>query len=538
MSKYNSKVTPSMAKNEMGEQAYVMSEKENLVSSVLTTFLQGSYYETENEEVKKIKKAAEACDPLFVAKTALYARQQANMRSVSHLLAADLAPRVSGSEWGKNFYERIVIRPDDISEILACYFQGSDKLPHAMRKGFKAAFEKFDPYQLDKYKMKKKSVSLVDQLNLLHPKPWSLKLDGAYADLVDNGGKNLHTMYESKILEKEMSKAGTKQGDKKENKAEAIEAVLDNVEGMPMMNLLRNLRNIFINAPDQVEEACKQLTNPEKVKKSRLLPFRFASAYEEIERLRYAGESKGITFESDRDFKMSPEEFALKKHQLVVALEDALELSCQNIPELEGRTAVLIDHSGSVRGDGGGSGRVSAFSETTTAMIGNLFGNLLAAKQKDTYIGLFGDDLLHYSYNRKEGVLTNTFASFELGDKCGPATENGLYKFLNTCVLEKTKVDNLIIFSDMVIGDGFRGPWDSTSIWSEPFQELFKRFKRVNPNCFVVCVNMRSTSGKSVFHRSMNLVEIAGWSDKVFDIIASNKKGYKAIIEEIESIQL
>lgn len=538
MSKYNAKVTPSMERNEMGEKAYVLSPKENLVSSVLTTFLQGSYYETENEEVTKIKKAAEACDPLFVAKTALYARQQANMRSVSHLLAADLAPRVSGKDWGKNFYERVVVRPDDISEILACYFQGSDKLPHAMRKGFKAAFEKFDTYQLDKYKMKKRQVSLVDQLNLLHPHPRTSALDGAYADLVDNGGKNLHTMYESKILEKEMSKAGTKQGDKKENKAEAIETVLDNVKGMPMMNLLRNLRNIFINAPDQIEEACKQLTNPKKVQSSRLLPFRFATAYAEIEKLKYEGKSEGITFESERDFKMTPDEFHDKKEQLLSAIEEALELSCQNIPELEGRTAVLIDHSGSVRGGAGGSSRVSAFSKTTTAMIGNLFANLFVAKQKDTYVGMFGDRLIPYRYDRSKGVLENTLESYKSGNKCGPATENGLYEFLNTCVKDKTRVDNLIIFSDMVIGAGYSAGWDRTSRWAESFQDLFKRFKRMNPDCFVVCINMKSTSGKSVFHRSMNLVEIAGWSDKVFDIIASNKKGYKAIIEEIESIQL
>ena len=46
MSKYNTKSIPEMAVNEMGELAYVMSEKENLVSSVLTTFMTRSYYET------------------------------------------------------------------------------------------------------------------------------------------------------------------------------------------------------------------------------------------------------------------------------------------------------------------------------------------------------------------------------------------------------------------------------------------------------------------------------------------------------------
>ena len=81
-----------------------------------------------------------------------------------------------------------------------------------MRKGFKKALEKFDIYQLDKYKMTRKSISLIDLFNLLHPKASGKKAE-AYADIIKNRGKNLHTMYESRILEKEMTAAGQKQGD-------------------------------------------------------------------------------------------------------------------------------------------------------------------------------------------------------------------------------------------------------------------------------------------------------------------------------------
>jgi hypothetical protein len=36
----------------------------------------------------------------------------------------------------------------------------------------------------------------------------------------------------------------------------------------------------------------------------------------------------------------------------------------------------------------------------------------------------------------------------------------------------------------------------------------------------------------------MNVVQVAGWSDKIFNIIETNTKGYGAIIKEIEAIQL
>lgn len=541
MGKFNGKPKPKTGINEMGEVAYTATAKEELVSRVLTTFVTSSYYEKEDDVVRAIKTAAANCDPLFVAKTAIYARQKGNMRSSSHLLASILPNRIAGTEWAKNFYERIVVRPDDISEILSAYYVHNKSLPNAMRKGFKKAFEKFDPYQLDKYKMNNRSISLVDLVNLLHPTPHG-KMKKAYEDLVLTKGKNLHTMYESKILEKERSAAGkTKQKDVAEAKAEAISTVLDNPAGMPIMNLLRNLRAILIDAPDKVEEACRQLTVRDKILKSRLLPFRFATAYQEIEKLTYGqcyDKGGSISFESDRKGQVSEVEFVSLKGRILGALETAINISCENIPELEGNVAILIDHSGSVRGDGGGHSRVSPFSETTTAMIGNLFGCMMAYKQKDTYIGLFGDKLIATPINRDEGVLGNAASTFREGAKCGGATENGLYEFLETCIKERKKIDNLIIFSDMVIGSGGYGPWDMSSRYKRSFKDVFDDFRKLNPQCHTACVNIRATSGKSVFHRSMNVTEISGWSTSVFDIIASNAKGYKAIIEEIEAIQL
>lgn len=543
MSKYNKKTEPVMVTNEMGEKAYSLSDKENLISSVLTTFITSSYYESEDEVVSKILSAAKRCDPLFVAKTAIYARKVANMRSSSHLLAGSLASRVTGKEWAKNFYEQIIVRPDDITEILSYYYTHNSKLPHAMRKGFKKAFEKFDAYQLDKYKMRDKQFSIIDLMNLLHPAP-SYKMRSAYKDLVENKGKNLHTMYESKILEKEMSEAGkNKQSekDKDEAKTEAIENVLSNLKGMPIFNLLRNLRNIFIYSPKSIDEVCRQLTIENKVLKSRLLPFRFASAYEEIEKLEYSDRRSDseITFESEKTYKMSKEEFDNKKKQLLEAIEKALEISCQNIDCLEGNTAILIDHSGSVRGDVGGSSRVSQFSKTTCAAIGNLFGAMLAYKQKDTYIGLFGDRLISCPINREERVLDFARSTFKKGSECGPSTENGLYHFLESCIRDKKRIDNLVIFSDMVIGKTGSAGWDYTSTYRKAsFQDLFKQFRKVNPQCVAVCVNIRSTSGKSVFNRNLNVLEVSGWSNSIFDTIKNNCKGYKAIIDEIESIQL
>lgn len=554
MSKFNKKsegVKPTEI-NEMGAAAFKLNEKEELVSTVMTTFLHDSYYEKEHEIVNRIIDKLDKVDPLFAAKLAIYARNNGNMRSVTHLIAAYIVRSATGTEWAKRFYNKIVVRPDDMSEILSCYGNLNEmeltnkslrKIPNAIKKGFKEALERLDAYQIDKYKMNSRQVKLIDLVNLLHPTPTQKNAE-AYKRLMN--GESLADLYDSKVLEKEMSKAGhtaKTTEEKREVKQEAISAVLDNVKGMPIFNLLRNLRNIILYAPNRVDDAIEQLTTKQKVLNSRLLPFRFATAYEEIEKMPYSGKtpSTAIAFESDIDsVTVSCKEFDTIKTKVLDAIEKALEYSCENIPDLEGNTAILVDDSSSMRGDTGGSSRVSAFSKVNSSMIGHLFASMFAWKQKDVYIGLFGNRLIPVKVDRSKRMLDFNKWSYQEGGRCGGSTEAGIYEFLRQCIKEKKKVDNVIVFSDCQIGDGAQTSWygHSGSERSVGFQKLFKDFKKINPMCnFVVC-NIRQVNGNSVFHKSQRILNIAGWSDKIFDIITSNCKGFDAMIKEIEAIEI
>lgn len=555
MSKYNAKaegVKPTVV-NAMGENAYQLSAKEELVSTCMTTFLSGDhYYETEKEVVNRIVNKLNEVDPLFAAKLALYVRNEGNLRSVSHLIAATIAKRASGTEWSKRFYNKIVVRPDDMSEILSAYavqnkmdLKKIRKIPNAIKKGFKTALERLDAYQIDKYKMNSRQVKMLDLVNLFHPKG-TQRNQQAYHNLVN--GESLAGLYASKVLEKEMTKAGQKtQGksvqEKEAAKKEAIENVLSNVKGMPIMNLLRNLRNIILYVPKSVDDACAQLTNETAVLNSRLLPFRFATAYEEIEKMSFSDKKSdtSIAFEEDYNNQtITATEFAKLKEKVLDAIEDALQISCQNIPELEGNTAILIDHSGSVRGDGGGSSRVSAFSKTTTAMIGNLFGSMMAYRQKNVYIGLFGDRLIPVKIDRSQRLLDFNKRSFDKGANCGGGTEQGIYDFFRQAVREKKKIDNIIVFSDCQIGSSGSTSWYGTSGTerSATFQDLIKQFRKINPLCNIIVVDIHNTRGNNVFYKPERVLNIAGWSANIFDVIKSNTKGFGAILKEIEAIEI
>lgn len=559
MGKFNTKnegVKPTET-NFMGENAFEMEAKDNLVSTVMTTFLTDSYYEKEKPIVYRICGSIDDVDPLFAAKLAIYTRNKGNMRSVTHLIAAYITKYVSGKDWAKRFYNKIVVRPDDMTEILSAYakingmsLKKIKKIPNAMKKGFKESLECLSPYQIDKYKMNNRAIKLVDLVRLFHPKG-NENNSIAYEKLIK--GESLEDLYNAKILEKELTKAGqsTKElteEDKLSAKREAITSVLTNVSGMPIMNLLRNLRNILLYAPNMVDEACKQLTIENKILNSRLLPFRFATAYSEIEKMTFSLEeellSNDIQFESDVEKQISSkEEFNEKKKQILNAIETALEISCSNIPTLEGNTAILIDDSGSMRGSSYNSGtsRVSAFSNTNNSKIAHLFASMVAYKQKDVYIGMFGDELIQVPMKRDMKLLDYSEWSYNEGEKCGGATEAGIYEFMRKAVDEKKKIDNVIVFSDCQIGNGrYFTSWYGTDSVDrrDNFHELFNRFRKINPNAnFIVC-NLKQHGKTSVFDKSQRILNIAGWSDKIFDVITSGTKGFEAMIKEIEAIEI
>lgn len=568
MAKFNEKKTVKQPEsvNFMGEKAFLLKPKEEFVSSIMTTFLskEGSYYESSNEEVKRILSLLDKIDPLFACKAAIYVRENGNMRSISHLIGAALANYISGQEYAKRFYNKLIVRPDDMSEIVSAYanlngmgLNDLKKIPNSIKKGFKEALERLDAYQIDKYKMRNREVSLIDLVRLFHPKATQKNAE-AYKRLIE--GKSLADLYSSKILEKEMTKAGQKtkdmtEKDKVEAKKEAITTVINNVKGMPVMNLLRNLRNILLYAPDKVTEACEQLTIKDKIMNSRLLPFRFATAYSEIEKMSYYTEisstKSSIQFEDEKSSSLCSEnEFRRNKEMVLNAIEKALEISCLNIPKLEGNVAILVDDSGSMRGDAGGSSRVSAFSKTSTSMIAHLFASMVKYRQDNVYLGLFGDKLINVPVKRNMRLLDYTKWTFEKGGECGGATETGIYDFIRQVVKEKKKIDNVIVFSDCQIGSihtkGYYGGYSEFTAWyghnssdrGKHFHELFKEFRKINPNANFIVVNLRQSGSTSVFDKSQRILNIAGWSDKIFDVITSQCKGWDAMIKEIESIEI
>ena len=483
MSKFNttSPKSKTLTENLAGGQAYSQSNELALVSLLLTSFVNDQFYRNAQTSLDELRKLSEKVkDKEFVAKAAIFARDRFGMRSITHALAGELTSQLNGVEWGKNFYDKVVVRVDDMTEIMSYYLayktsKDSPKFPNALKKGFAKAFDKFDGYQLAKYKGDNKEVKLIDLVNIVHPVP-TFRNKEALESLVKGELKNTQT-WESKLSQ--AGQVAESEEDLTKLKSDAWSELITGRK-IGYFALLKNLRNIITQSPGSVKAACELLVDERMIKNSRVLPFRFSTAYEEISKI---GSSKEV-----RD--------------VLMAINQALDISVCNVPKFDGETLVVMDVSGSM------SGRPSE--------IASLFGAILA-KTNNCDVMTFSNDAKYMSYNPMDSVMTIR-SSFRFSG--GGTNFKAIFDRANK------KYDRVIILSDM---QGWMG-------YTSPASEFSKYKSKFGANPFVYSWDLAGMG--TLQFPEQNVFALAGFSDKVFDIMKLMEIDKKALFNEIKAIQL
>jgi len=334
--KFNQKATEPNTTNYMGGKAYTLTPAMELYTAVVATMLDNSYYEKANDRLERIQKLVTENDPVFVAKLAVYTREKMYLRSAPVVLAVELAKHHKGDDLVSKLTNRIVQRADEITEVLSYYAVSNNrqgvkklgKLSKQIQKGLAMAFQKFDEYQFAKYN-RDSAVKLRDAMFLVHPKAENDAQQALFERIISD---NLQTPY---TWETQLSALGNQEFasevEKQQAKALLWEELMESGK-IGYMATLRNLRNICLQGTAKaLELALNLITNETQVKKSKQLPFRYLSAYSEIEKI----DEKSLVF---------PEKKA-RIADILKAIEKAVSYSIDNLPNLEGRTLILTDNS-------------------------------------------------------------------------------------------------------------------------------------------------------------------------------------------------
>lgn len=491
-------------KNHEGAKAYAMTPELELYTAVVTASLSDTNYEKQDERVDRIVQLIGKVTPEFVARLAVYTRTVMHLRSIPLLLLVELAKVHNGDDLVARAVEKTVIRADEIMELLMCYQwrnPSSDprkklgKLSRQIQNGLQRSFNHFDEYQFAKYDRDNLEVKLRDALFLVHPKAKDEQQQALFDKIVN---RQLETPY---TWETELSTLGQQQYESDEQKKKAFgekwEELIDSGK-LGYMAMMRNLRNMLqsdVSLP-QMMDVASRLSNAEQVAKSKQLPFRYLSAYREIEKVDNVHTA-----------------------MLLTALENAVKASVHNLEGFDADIRVLLaaDVSGSMQHP------VSPRSTVQNFDIGILLSMLLKSKCKSVVSGIFGDTwkVINLPQNN---ILANTLEMNRREGEVGYST-NG-YKVIEWLIREKMPMDKVMIFTDCQM-------WDSDSRYNgyqeKEIKGYWHTYKSMFPEAKLYLFDLAGYGQMPLSLVEKDVYLIAGWSKRIFEVLSAIDNGEDAL---------
>ena len=364
--------------NHEGSVVHKLDTLETLFSKVLGSFFgESTFYEkrTAESDFKEIQRLISEIPDEDIEYALKVARIGREYNMIQYPLAVLTAcfndPRFKGENFldevtGRNklqtYSDYIVRRGKDILDVMAMQMnvfgfevttkgRGKNKtshrnqpLPMQLRKALQFKLESFNEYQLSKALGENKEVSMADCIKLLRPNPERSKVREDFFKRVIEGDVEFGGSEETKQVQSELAKS------KNKNSRSTKADVKKSIDTSTVMAIVKNLVALdkagMFDDKEAVDSIVAKLTNKKEVQKSRLLPFRFYSAYEEVSKL---SNSAG-------------------KRRVMDALVEALDLSIDNLQDIEGYSAILIDRSGSMGYPVSGASNVTA--DVVACMLG------------------------------------------------------------------------------------------------------------------------------------------------------------------------
>lgn len=383
MAKINRRVR-DLDTNEAGTKVPKIGVEKQLRRVVLANMLfENQFYMDGESSADLIKTLVPKADPKSVQDLAIEARGKFKLRHVPLLLARELA-RI-----GKLPHEvltNIIQRPDEMGEFVSHYWsEKKQPLSNQVKKGLANCFHKFSEYQLAKWNKSSAAIKLRDVLFMTHAKPKTAEETALFKRIAEDTLKTPDTW--------EVALSGGA------DKRETFERLMSEKK-LGALAFLRNLRNM-----DQAGvPECLVRAYANELDVSRVLPFRFIAAA-----------------------------------NIVPHYEDMLESmmfkALQDMPKLPGRTAIVVDVSGSMFGT-----KISDKSDLDRFSAAAALAIMCKELCESTAIYSFSYDAVRVAPRR----------GFALGNAISASQQHGgtqLGKSLRT-VFADSEYDRVIVFTD------------------------------------------------------------------------------------------
>ncbi|MGJ3701653.1 vWA domain-containing protein [Variovorax sp. AFSI2.2] len=477
------------ALNEAGGVAYSLSPKHQLAQLAATGCLSNTFYAQAQDQLDAVLALAREVDPVFVAKTAVYARRAGHMKDMPALLAATLAVRDVA------LLAKVFPRVVDNGKMLRNFVQmlrsgavGRKSLGTRPKKLVQQWLLEATEAQLLNASVGN-TPSLADVVKMVHPKPAEAWRAAWFAWLIDRPYTLEALPPVTQAFERYKRYRSLEVADVPFQMLTALE--LDarawaQIAQRGSWQMVRQNLNTFarhgvFELPGLAEAVAAKLRDPQAVAKARVLPYQLMAAFT----------ATG----------------AEVPHVVKEALQDAMELALANVPAFEGRVVVCPDVSGSMSSPVTGH-RGSATSAVRCIDVAALVAAAVLRRNADARVLPFETKVVSLKLNPRDSVMTNAAKLAAVGG--GGTSCSAPLALLNK---EKAQADLVVLVSDNESwADPARGRGTAT-------MQEWAAFKQRNPKARMVCIDIQPYATTQAQERD-DVLNIGGFSDEVFKLLA------------------
>ena len=478
--------------------AYAHTPRHRLAQLAATGCLGQTFHANAEAQLDAVLALAKELDPVFVAKTALHARQAGHMKDMPALLAATLAVRdvaLLGQVFGRVIDNGKMLR--NFVQIVRSGAVGRKSLGTRPKKLVQQWLATATEQQL-LHASVGNTPSLADVVKMVHPKPDEAWRAAWFAWLI---GKPVDEAALPPLTQAfERFRRAIALGERVDvpevpfqmltslelSAAQWAQVARTGSWQMVRQNLNTFVRHGVLEVPGMVEAIAAKLRDPQAVAKARVMPYQLLSAF------KATGEGVPAAI---RD-----------------ALQDAMELAIANVPSFDGRVVVCPDVSGSMSSAVTGQ-RGSATSSVRCIDVAALVAAAVLRKNPSARVLPFEQGVVTLSLNGRDSVMTNAQALASIGG--GGTNCSAPLALLNK---ERKEVDLVILVSDNEswVDASRRGATQTLREW-----ELLKAR---NPKARLVCIDLQPGATTQAAERH-DILNVGGFSDAVFATVASFAEG-------------
>jgi len=515
MSRKSAQLFPSVhaeatkARNYEGAPTFKRSDEENLLNVLMLGTLEDTFYVDKTDLVDQASALFDQFrkkDPEFLAKALVYARENGFIR-MAPILGLVYLSLANDKTYFHSIFQRVIRTPNDLRDFVQIVRSGQIR---GMGRTVKDAVNAFlstrmSEYWAIKYGSNSQNPSLRDIYRMTRP-----VLTGkaqAIARYLVKGEFDVSQLSQVSYFE------ALKSVETEDNAVYCIERGALPYEVVtslapstkkvwtallyqaPYMNLLMNLNNFHkygvFDDPKNVDYAVKYLVD--NVEKSKILPFRFFSAY------------KALNVDNNR---------------IIEAVSEALERSFVNLPDIEGNVLIANDISGSM------NCAMSNRGTTTYAEVAGIFAAALFKKAGDhSKIVSFNTQALGRTVNRMTPMLD--MARMISSGGGGTDLSAPLQFMMNN---RHFPVDVGIFITDSE-------SWASYVFKHKTDKSVIEEYRRtVNPNFKAFFIQLAPYTHAIVPNNYPGCYYIYGWSEQILQYITTILNGGETQVSQVRKL--